>query len=972
MSDAAAPRLRIKALGVLCVLDRHGEPIPAAASLRRPMAVLVAAAIGGDRGITRDKLLGLLWPEASAERARHSLTQAIYNARRVTDLDDLFLTHGVLRVNPELVTSDVADFEQAVRDHDLERIVELYDGPFLDGFYVSSSAEFDQWVTTQRARFEESVASALSELADRAEESGRHRDAIEWRRRLASLHPLDSAAVEALVIALARSGDRATALRIVQDHVATLNVQLGLEPDASLSQLLDELRDPGAPITRTDSDAVPTVRRISAPVDVEAQTEVVASAPVVQSTAVVRDRRIRHWRRRLVAAGGLAAVALVVAGAWRGWFAADRTAPASQSAPGLLVAPFSVSGASPSISYLGRGAAQLLAMRLDSAGEERAIDPAVLATAWQRAGFDGRGDVPRDSVLLLADELDARRVVVGSIVGNRARAIISAAVLSLPTGKTTAYGTVEGSADSVGPLTSRLAAKLLIAAAGEDSTLSVRWDPPVPALYAFLNGRRAYRRAEYLDAMREFRVSLRLDSTFAPAALQLARTADRLGDLEEEDGALARAWQYRASLDEAQTAELMALAGPHYPHATRRETQLAAWARIVAISPRSAASWYELGARLIREGRRVGTTTANEQAGVALNHALILDPGYAPARDLLAHLTMRINSGRQMASAVAMVDSSSRLASFLRWRAAIGARDSADLATLRDIRLSWRSMANESARAIAMASQFDAVGLDDGAHAIELLESRATTTAERVDLVLAAHSLALNTDRTADALAQTRKLQELRPDSHGYLRLRVLDALYGNGDTLAARQAAVGLELPPDSLFRDFPLIKLRATADVCILAQWRLSHGDTTGVRAIVHLLRTADPRPTEQLVSATPGVCADLVEATLAVVNKQSDAIALVDRLDDLVLTSAVAGNASSYANIAISRLYVTLGQPSRAFETLRRRTYMAGWPAYLATVYREEEPLARAAGDTRRADVSKQRLATFGASSRPSLSR
>ena len=88
--------------------------------------------------------------------------------------------------------------------------------------------------------------------------------------------------------------------------------------------------------------------------------------------------------------------------------------------------------------------------------------------------------------------------------------------------------------------------------------------------------------------------------------------------------------------------------------------------------------------------------------------------------------------------------------------------------------------------------------------------------------------------------------------------------------------------------------------------------------------------------------------------------------------MLTSAVAGNASSYANIAISRLYVTLGQPSRAFATLRRRTYMAGWPAYLLTVYREEEPLARLTGDTRRADASLQRLAAFGASSRSSMSR
>jgi len=160
--------------------------------------------------------------------------------------------------------------------------------------------------------------------------------------------------------------------------------------------------------------------------------------------------------------------------------------------------------------------------------------------------------------------------------------------------------------------------------------------------------------------------------------------------------------------------------------------------------------------------------------------------------------------------------------------------------------------------------------------------------------------------------------------------------------------------------------------ADVCVLAQWRLSYGDTTGVRGIVHLLRTADPRPIEQLVSASPAVCADLLEAMLAVVNRQSDALALVNRLDDLVLTSAVAGNASSYANIAISRMFVTLGQPARAFVTLRRRTYMAGWPAYLATVYREGVPLARETGDTRRAEVSMQRLVALGVQSPSPASR
>jgi len=965
---SAHARLRIRALGVLCVLDRDGEPIHAAPSLRRPMAVLVAAAAAGERGIPRDKLLGLLWPESSAERARHSLTQAIYNARRVTGLDDLLLTHGVLRVNADLVSSDIADFETAIREHDLERAVELYGGPFLDGFYLSDSPEFDQWTATLRARFEERVASALDELAANAALRGQHRDAGEWRRRLASLRPLDSTAAAAFAISLARVGDRASAFRYAQEHIAALKEQLDLEPDPSFARLVEDLREPMPSALHLDIAHSPVTAPNDAETTIEPPNAPVADDPPIRAS-VGPSRPSR--RSRLVRSLAFAAAAVVVAAAT---LSASRMllapgepdASAMPAAARLLVAPFSVSGASPTIAYLGRGASQLLATRLDSAGDERAIDPAVVATAWHRAGFDGPREVPRAGVLKLATDFGARRVVVGSIVGSRARTIISATVLSLPEGETIAQTSVEGSADSVGPLTSRLSAKLLVAAAGEDSTIAIRWQPPVKALTSFLSGRRAYRRAAYVEAGRAFGAALKLDSTFAPAALQLARAADRLGDLDEEDAAIAHAWPYRASLDEAERVELVALAGPRYPRATPRPTELAAWARIVSISPRRASSWYELGARLVREGRRVDGRSANEQAVVALNHALILDPAYAPARDLLAHLTIRVDSGRRAPSTTATADSSSTFAAFLRWRTAIAASDSA---TLREIRLAWPSMNRESARAIAMASQFDAIGLDDGARAIEALGNEATSTAERVDAVLAAHSFDLNTNRVAKALAQTTRLRELRPDSHGYLRLRVLDALYGGGDMTAARDAARQLEAPLDSSFRDFPMAKIRGAADACVLGQWHLARGDTTDVRPIVRLLRDVDPRRGDQLVAAAPGVCADLIEASFAVTAHRRDAVALVDRLDQLVLTSAVAGNASLYANIALSRMYSALGFPDRALTTLRRRTYMGGWPAYLATVWREETRLARAIGDDQRAEASSARLVSLGATPRQS---
>ena len=236
------------------------------------------------------------------------------------------------------------------------------------------------------------------------------------------------------------------------------------------------------------------------------------------------------------------------------------------------------------------------------------------------------------------------------------------------------------------------------------------------------------------------------------------------------------------------------------------------------------------------------------------------------------------------------------------------------------------------------------------------------TTAERVDAALAAHSLAMNLGRTADALAQTSRLRDLRPDSHAYLRLRVFDALYGDGDIAAGSEAARTLGAPIDSLFRALPRAGSRIAADACTVAQWRLAHGDTSEVRAIIALLRARDMRRDDQPVSVAPAVCGDLLGATLAVNTGRPDARQRVDRLDRLVLTSAVAGYASQYANIGISRLYAALGYRQQALAALQKRSYMAGWPAYLGATWRAESPLAQAAGNSQRAVTSRRRIAAL----------
>ena len=222
-----------------------GEALTGAAAQRRTLALLAALAVAGEGGLSRDKIVGLLWPESDAERARHSLTQALYAARRALGADDLFVVNADVRLNRQRIGSDVSEFEAALDAGDLDRAVALYEGPFLDGFYLSGSPEFEHWASLQRDRLEGLVSAALERLAEAAESAGEYRRAVEWRRRISSIRPFDSGNAIKLMTALAESGDRAGALQHARVHEVLLREQLDLEPDVGVLALARKLRETG-------------------------------------------------------------------------------------------------------------------------------------------------------------------------------------------------------------------------------------------------------------------------------------------------------------------------------------------------------------------------------------------------------------------------------------------------------------------------------------------------------------------------------------------------------------------------------------------------------------------------------------------------------------------------------------------------------------------------------------------------------
>ncbi len=112
--------LRLNTFGGL-VLQQDGQLHTGPASQRRRLALLAVVAASGRRGTSREKLLSLLWPDSNSEAGRHSLYQALHAIRRSLGSDEVFLGATTLQLNPELLSSDVGEFEEAVEQGAHER-----------------------------------------------------------------------------------------------------------------------------------------------------------------------------------------------------------------------------------------------------------------------------------------------------------------------------------------------------------------------------------------------------------------------------------------------------------------------------------------------------------------------------------------------------------------------------------------------------------------------------------------------------------------------------------------------------------------------------------------------------------------------------------------------------------------------------------------------------------------------------------
>jgi DNA-binding SARP family transcriptional activator len=324
--------------------------------------------------LARDKILAYLWPESTSTKSRASLEQMLH-ALRVSFDDRSLLLGNPLRLDPSALSSDIGEFRAALAAGELAHAATLYQGAFLDGFYLSGVPEFEQWVTAERSRLETEYTNAIQKLAIQTASAGDHSGAMEWVRALGAVLLPTAGAARHFMEALSER-DRDAALEYAAQYAQRWRVELNTAPDASFVAAVQQLRERAM--------AVPP----------QGQRDAQADAETADRKAPVQFVR-RTWTSSAagrMALGAGAAVLLVVAS--RALF--SRSSSPRLDPNVIAVMPFHIAASDSSYNYLREGIVDLLNARLTGDGIPRGVDSRTLLAAWYRVSGK-RGELTSNS-----------------------------------------------------------------------------------------------------------------------------------------------------------------------------------------------------------------------------------------------------------------------------------------------------------------------------------------------------------------------------------------------------------------------------------------------------------------------------------------------------------------------------------------------------------------------------------------------
>ena len=252
---AAPPaELSIRLLGLPAVAQRQSRlDIP-----RREVRALLYRLANRLEPVSREQLCFLFWPNAPEITARRALSHLLTHLRNALLSPDAVSTRDdQVELNHCRAWTDTTAFEQLCYPVSVRRPLtilqqglDLYRGPFLSGFALNCSAEFEAWVVQERGNWERLYLETLAMVIEEQTVCGAYEAAIVNAQRYLATDDLAEEIHRRLIELYAAIGNRTMAIRQFELCAAVLGRELHLTPQPLTWAVYQVILEGGSPLTR--------------------------------------------------------------------------------------------------------------------------------------------------------------------------------------------------------------------------------------------------------------------------------------------------------------------------------------------------------------------------------------------------------------------------------------------------------------------------------------------------------------------------------------------------------------------------------------------------------------------------------------------------------------------------------------------------------------------------------------------------
>lgn len=216
-------------------------------------ALVCLLVLNDKRYLSRDKIIGYLWPDSNQEAAKYNLRYNLWLIKKNIGEDKngnpfLKVDNDCCCINKnfefECDIFDIMKFKPSENDsvESILKLKKLFRGDLLEGCYFNKCDEFNNLIIYERINFEQRKVKILKRLADLYENEDCYEECTEAINEILEIEPFDEEMVLKLLDIHSKNGKRASAIAYFNNFCNKLACSLGIPPSNELRNKYNEIR----------------------------------------------------------------------------------------------------------------------------------------------------------------------------------------------------------------------------------------------------------------------------------------------------------------------------------------------------------------------------------------------------------------------------------------------------------------------------------------------------------------------------------------------------------------------------------------------------------------------------------------------------------------------------------------------------------------------------------------------------------